>query len=209
MSIISSVIGFVMGLFAMFLSKKLIHNREGFDITLKLYDNKSMLIWMLLSGAAYYAISFIFSGNLIQTIECMMVFTICLSLSAVDFEIKKIPNVLLLSLILLKVVMLIIVKENVETSIFGFFFAFVVFVFPAKFGKSIGAGDIKLAMVIGFYLGVWGFIHVMAIMGICLFFYWAYLYITRKGNLQTSVALGPYISIGFVIALCARFPLNL
>lgn len=202
MGIIWLLIGLVMGLFAKVLSKKLIHNRAGAQITLKLYNDKSTFVWMALSGAAYFAISKAFSGSLIQAVESMLIFTICLSLSAVDFEIRKIPNVLLLSLIILKVIMLIMVKESAVSLISGLFFAFVVFTLPAKFGKPIGAGDIKLATVTGFYLGSWGFVQAMAIMGICLLFYWAYLYVSRKGNLQTSIALGPYISIGFVIAQC-------
>jgi|LSQX01.2.fsa_nt_gb prepilin signal peptidase PulO-like enzyme (type II secretory pathway) len=209
MKVIWLIIGFLMGLIVRSLSKKLIHNRAGIDVVLKLYDNKTTVLWGILSAAAYLAIGILAAGNTAKAVENMLVFSICLSLSAVDHEIRKIPNVLLLALIVLKALMLIISRGNFESSIFGMFFAFMVFVFPARFGKTIGMGDIKLAMVIGFYVGVWGFVQAIAIMGICLMFYWAYLYITKKGSLQTSVALGSYISVGFVIAQCVNIPLNL
>ncbi len=195
--------GLVMGLLSKMASALMIKKRQGSVDNSRMFNGLYInLIWALLCAAGYLAIGLLFYDNVFNMVECAIVFSICLMISVVDFQIRKIPNELLLALLILKIVILFITHANPFNSIVGMLFAGVVFLFPAKFGKTIGMGDIKLAMVTGFYLSTIGFIQTTAIMGICLLFYWLYLVLTRKGGLKTSAALGPYISLGFIITLC-------
>lgn len=210
MPVVSFIVGLVMGFVSKQVTKILIINRNGDIKGSKILDGTySSLFWGLSSAVGYVVITALFFGNTLRMIECVLVFSVCLIIPAVDFEIKKIPNELLLSLLLLKIVMLVLSKGNFSDAIFGMLFAATVFLAPTKIGKTIGAGDIKLAMIVGFFVGPVGFIQTIAIMGLSLSIYLAYLMVTRKGGLKTSTALGPYISLGFIITLCVSIPINI
>ena len=166
------------------------------------------------SSAAIYvclsAVGFGFIGAIVSSTskyEIMTLFCICLCIGWIDWQIRIIPNELLLSLILCKIVFLIVDRQLgfLLQGLIGLGAGLVVFLIPSLLGMQIGAGDIKYAAVVGFYLGAIDFIQVMLIMAAGLFVYLIYLLITKKGSWKTAAAIGPYISLG--VLFTAIFPI--
>jgi leader peptidase (prepilin peptidase)/N-methyltransferase len=83
----------------------------------------------------------------------------------------------------------------------GFAAGFMLFQVPAMLGISIGWGDVKYAGAAGFYLGLAGLFQAILIMAIGMGLYGIYLKITKKGNLKTRVPMGPYLSLGMMLAI--------
>jgi prepilin signal peptidase PulO-like enzyme (type II secretory pathway) len=87
----------------------------------------------------------------------------------------------------------------------GLIIAYVIFVIPGFFKLRIGAGDVKYSAVIGFMLGLQGYVEAMAVMGFTIFIYYLFLQITRRGNLKTAAPMAPFLSGGVLVSLF--FPL--
>lgn len=202
--LIALVAGCVMGGLSLWLTDFLIEKRvESAGETVPKADRfRSYIIWGTLSAAAYAIILHI-TGFGIMFIECALLFSLCLCLSAVDYRIRKIPNELLLAIIATKAVMLAIdyKPQNLTKSIIGLVFGLIVFMIPSYLGISIGWGDIKYAAAAGFYLGAVSLLQAIIIMALGLGVYAIYLFITKKGNLKTAAALGPYISLGIIVSM--------
>lgn len=142
-------------------------------------------------------------ADMVRLIQFLLVFLILLSLSAVDIVVRRIPNELLLALILVYALghTLGAGWSGIPTNLLGAAIAAILFTFPARLGLQIGWGDIKYAVVIGFCFGLSGLLQVTMVMGLGLGLYAAYLYISRKGGLFTSAAIGPYLSLGAVATM--------
>ncbi|MBI4856508.1 MAG: prepilin peptidase [Acetobacterium woodii] len=138
-----------------------------------------------------------------QTLECMMLFSICIILSAVDISIKKIPNELVLMTLFIGGAFLITGQPlmSLGLNIVGLLIGFIIFFLPAMIGKGAGWGDVKYAAAVGFCLGAYGIISAIMIMTFFLMIYASYLIIRGKGNLKSKVALGPFMASGFVSVL--------
>lgn len=171
----------------------------------KIRSRKYLFLYSGLSVLGIVLILFIVH-NLSNRLEMIALFCICLSIGWIDGIIRKIPNELLLLLILCKVVFLI-VNHQLEFIVQGFIglaAGFFIFMIPSFWGIPIGAGDIKYAAVIGFYLGILNLFQVILIMSFGLLAFLLYLVIMKKGNWKTAAAIGPYISFG--VMLTALFP---
>lgn len=206
---VSAIIaGCVMGAVAKKISCHLIHKRSEAEIKNPFLVGKwSSLLWMGL-GVVGSAVVCVFISGTIARIEYMLIYFVLLCLSAVDITIRKIPNVLLLVLICVKVAALIIKADfsSVISSVSGFAAGWFLFTVPAYIGIGIGWGDVKLAAVAGFSLGWIGMFQAVAGMAVIMGIYLLYLYISRTGTLKTKVAMGPPLSLGIMTALL--FPLT-
>jgi prepilin signal peptidase PulO-like enzyme (type II secretory pathway) len=138
-----------------------------------------------------------------KTLECMLLFSICIILSAVDISIKKIPNELVLMTIFIGGAFIITGQPitSIGMNVFGLLIGFIIFFLPAMIGKGAGWGDVKYAAAVGFCLGAYGIISAIMIMTFFLMIYAGYLIIRGKGNLKSKVALGPFMASGFVSVL--------
>lgn len=149
----------------------------------------------------------------LKTVEYLIYTSVVLNIAAVDYLIRKIPNELLLMLLLTKTVFLVLsfergspVFEMVMGPIIGLTIGFFIFSIPSMFSIMIGAGDVKFSAVIGFCLGYLLFFQAMVIMAVIMLIFLAYLLATKKGTLKTATAMGPYLSIGVVLTMI--FPMS-
>lgn len=202
-SILTTLLGVVIGFLSLSLTKRLITNRVGLDFKFHLTNSKyAFLIWSIAYGSAFKMIEFYFKQDMVQFIEALMIFSILASISIVDLLIRKIPNSMLLSLIIIHSSFVIYNGNwsNLLTSLSALVIGFSVFLLPSFFGLSIGGGDIKLAAVVAYCVGIQGFIIAMISMVISLLFYIFYLFATKRGNLKSMSALGPFLAIGCLVA---------
>ena len=178
-----------------------------------------LICWLIISLILFLALiwraPYIFhSFTIIKTVEYAIYISILLNLAIVDYLIRKIPNELLLALLVTKVVFIVIsliTKEGnfVDTlfnSALGLVIAATVFSIPSFLHISMGAGDVKFAGVIGFCFGFSMFFVSMILMAVILSFYFIYLLITHKGNLKTAIAMGPYLATGVILTMFIPIP---
>ena len=166
-----------------------------------------LISWMLLS-ALVFNLLFLRTGDWYERVEYCIYISIALNIAAVDKLVCKIPNILLLALMLIKTIFIILeivrgekVFDSVIYPLIGLGCGFVLFLIPSLFHVKIGAGDLKFSGVIGFCLGIFNFIQAMIFMGAALLIYLLYLLATKKGNLKTAAAMGPFLSFGCVLTM--------
>lgn len=181
----------------------LIKRREN---TLRVYQfsgsEKKTLFWAGINGTGWLMLIKI-NGLEANTLECMLLLSVCIVLSVVDMSIKKIPNELIILTLIIGAAFSITSQPiwSLGINVFGLGLGFIIFFLPAIIGKGAGWGDVKFAAAVGFCLGVYGILSAVLIMAICLLGYIVYLIISGKGNLKTRVALGPFIASGFISVL--------
>ena len=205
--ILSILAGGGLGITVLYLTRRLIQNRTSQPIESLLLNGRwTSLIWIITGAVGCGFIAF-WIKDIISSMEYMGIFLALISLAVVDGSIRKIPNELLLALLVIKLAAAVISGNfgSLLPALIGFIAGLVLFIIPSYFRLGIGWGDIKLAAVAGFCLGLVGILQAVFIMAIVLAFYSLYLIMTKKGNLRTSVAIGPSLSLGMMAALL--FPL--
>ena len=170
--------------------------------------------WMFVSALLFAAV-IARQGGLIQakTVEYLIYVSILLNIAAVDFLIRKVPNELLLLLLLAKSIFIAIdlfnrvpLKDSLVIPAIGLAAGLVLFSIPSLIKIPIGAGDVKLSAAIGFCLGYFLYFQSMALMSVMLLVYLAFLLITKKGSIKTLTSMGPYLAFGSVLTML--FPLT-
>ncbi|MDD2459306.1 MAG: prepilin peptidase [Eubacteriales bacterium] len=131
-----------------------------------------------------------------------------LTLSAVDLAIRKIPNETLLVLLLGRLVDLVFRFDLKQfgTSGVGLLAGYFLLTVVAGLGFPLGKGDIKLAAVIGFCLGVQGLLQSLVILGLFSAIYLLLYQLTKRDNLKLKSAMGPFLAIGMLVSYI--FPLQ-
>jgi len=152
-------------------------------------------LWMGVNALCWLAIWAV-GGISLYTIEIALVVSVCIMLAVVDILTRKIPNELLLALLLIHAASLLAAgkTDSIAYNLLGAAIGFVVFLLPALFGKGAGLGDVKFAAAAGFILAAYDFLFSVLLMTLFLLIYTAYLVITRKGGLKSKVALGPFLA---------------
>lgn len=145
-----------------------------------------------------------------STIYCFLVLMICEMIAVIDLHHRIIPNDLLLSLLIIKVVFSIpniiglegFPECSILYSVIGLVAGFVIFSLPAVLSKSVGSGDIKLAACVGFSLGIMNLLYAIVLMGICVL---AYTIIqskmTIKMMIHQMIPMGPFIAVAMVVVM--------
>ncbi len=134
------------------------------------------------------------------------------SIATVDSLVRKIPNPLLLAMIVIQVAYITYVCimtqsiDEIPKAFLGFFIGMVVCFIPSLLKIPMGAGDIKYNGVIGLCIGAAGYFESMILMAVFVTIAFLYLRISKKGGMKTLIPMGPFISIGLVISMV--FPLG-
>ena len=118
-----------------------------------------------------------------------------------DIRHKKIPNILIVIVLMMGVVRIFILKDYVPCVIGIAFPSAVLFALRIHSSAAIGFGDIKLVMAVGFFYGYLraGIIVMISLTALCI-----YALIRRKKRTDTaSVCFGPFLAgaslIGFIV----------
>lgn len=196
-------LGALSGLLSLLLCKKLISSRTDTPINKFFISGKYAAVLWCAIGAAVFALVELQGIEITRKIEFIIATLICIQIGAVDISVREIPNSLLLALIVTKSIFFAIdfTIEGLTQMLLGFVVANVVFILPSLLKIKIGAGDIKLAAVIGLYLGINGFLQSMIIMAIVISIYGLFLLASKRGGFKTLTAMGPYLALGFICTL--------
>ena len=194
--------GAAAGIIGMILARKLITARGALPEKGLVTGEYAPLFWGTL-GSAGFGLIHLLDATMIQKAEYITIFMICICISAVDFTIRKIPNSLVLALIATRILFMALQfsTDEVVKSLWGLGTACIIFLLPSLLRIKVGAGDIKLAAVTGFYLGVNGFLQAMIIMAVTISAYGVYIMIRRMGSFKSKTAMGPYLALGMFCTL--------
>lgn len=166
-------------------------------------------VWEIAFAGLYTASYFLFSDNITSLIYSIIFISCSINIVFIDLAIRRIPNELLLTMLIVSLVKFIAepliyegsIKQNLILAVVGIVCGFVLFSLPQKLGRYIGAGDIKLSAVIGFSLGLVGYLQAMIIMALIMLVYLVILLITKKGNMKSFAPMGPALCVGSIISL--------
>ena len=180
------------------------------DYIPQLLNKKWVLpVWEIAFAGLYTASYFLFSDNIASLIYSIIFISCSINIVFIDLAIRRIPNELLLTMLIVSLAKFIAepliyegsIKQNLILAVVGIVCGFVLFSLPQKLGRYIGAGDIKLSAVIGFSLGVVGYLQAMIIMALIMLVYLVILLVTKKGNMKSFAPMGPALCVGSIISL--------
>lgn len=165
-----------------------------------------------LNGLIYVLVFYFCGWDSIYTLLLTIVYCLSISalivLSVIDFRMNIIPpgiNIFLLVMGLAAVVIKYFesgrATDLVWNHAIGFFAIslFLLMIYYATKGRAIGGGDIKLMAATGLLLG-WELVVLAFFVG-CILAAIIHLLRMRISNVGRSLAFGPYLSMGIVIAL--------
>ncbi len=119
----------------------------------------------------------------------------------IDARHRIIPNELVLAILALAAAFGLTgaIPFQIGSSLLGLAACFVLFFLPSVFGRSIGAGDVKLSAAMGFALGFFNSLYAIAAMGVLVLGY-----VLLSGNLRFSerlkqtIPMGPFLTLALV-----------
>lgn len=204
---IAALAGALLGLPLLNLTRTLIASRVEAPPASPLISGKAVYGWCGLNLSAFAIItSLLLPQGALSVLFALLLFELMLALSAVDLLIRRIPNELLLAMLLVfALYKTASAGWALTSSLLGALAAGAVFILPSKFGLNIGWGDVKYAVILGFCFGLIGLLQIMLVMGVAMVGHLVYLYIRKKGTRKSLAAMGPYISLGAATAMV--FPL--
>lgn len=205
------VYGALIGLVSVPLSKRLIASRsEDPGDTIALRKPSARLLTSIAGVVS--------SVGLLLTVESqeelirdLVLLLPMLCIAIVDSLIRKIPNSLLLSVIITQAVYVLYTcitsnsKNVLIASALGFAFGFIAFTIPLWLKVPVGAGDVKYSAVIGLTLYIGCYLQTMILVGVLALSAYAVLKLTKRGGMKTLIPMGPFLSASAVISMC--FPL--
>lgn len=150
-----------------------------------------------------FAVIFRLNDSTPLRIEYAAYISTAISIGVVDLDLKRIPNLSVLALLAVRTAAIIYgliqggsAKETLVPSLIGLAAALILYQLPKFIGIPIGTGDVKFASAIGYCLGLTGFLQAALVMATGLALLLAYLKAAKKGNLKTSVPMGPFLALG-------------
>ncbi|MGN1420160.1 MAG: hypothetical protein ACI4XC_01440 [Eubacterium sp.] len=209
--LIGILFGVLLGLITIPLSRKLILSRSEDPGDTILLKNKLLIASLIFLGVLS-SVGVILTGEDTTVIIRNLVLLIPIfSIAVVDSIIRKIPNPLLLAMILTQAIYVAYVSitqhstQLLITSFIGAFIGLFACTVPSLLRIPVGAGDIKYSGVIGLCIYLGGYFQAMVIMGLLALVVYVVLKASKKGDMKTMIPMGPLLSAGTVISMC--FPL--
>ena len=183
--LVGILFGVALGLISVPLSKKLILSRSEDPGDVIVLRKKSTYILTALAGAVS-AVGFILTADdetvLIRNLALLLPM---LAIAIVDSLIRKIPNSLLLVMIITQAAYIAYVCITSHTTY-----------------ALINAGNVKYSAVIGMIMYIGCYLQVMMIVGILVLAVYIILKATKRGGMKTLIPMGPFISASTVISMC-------
>lgn len=197
------------------LSKLNTDSKQLLSIAVSQFKTFNIIQWgaavlsALSAAAAVYGVMTADVNSIYQS-KIIITSIILSSAFIVDFKTKKIPNLTVNLLILIKIIYLPFeyafqrddFKILIISSLIGLVAVFFVLLIISKLTKGgFGMGDVKLLSALGFMTGITAVLFTILFgMIICMFFGIA-LILLKKKDKKDTIPFGPFILLGFACAM--------
>ena len=155
-----------------------------------------------ITAAAAFILILMRGGEGIYLAGNLFIGAVLLAISAIDLSFRKIPNELVLVIMLWAVFLGIYQSSHIADIFSGGIAASLLPAAAGLLGGKIGAGDIKLMFSVGLCLGLWLAISFFAITFILAAFILLFLFFFKKITPKTKVPLAPFMAAAFVFTAC-------
>ena len=204
--------GFGCGVASLAWIRRLVRNRELL-FPLSRRASRILIAAAVLLGGAVGGLT----SGIVPPICGLLLMCICITASVIDWTHRIIPNDTILALLALALAGGLptlfgldgFLPFNLWLSLAGLAACFAVFALPGLFGKQVGAGDVKLAAAMGFFLGLGNALLGVVLMGALVILYSC---LQRKlpilEFLKTQIPMGPFITAGLFVVYLGSFYLG-
>lgn len=197
----------------------------GCDRPLKAYENVPVLSWLALRGRCrtcktqisaryplvevgtavlYMAVAAVLWEDWREMVLGLVLVTFLIPITAIDLDVRRIPNALTLPAALLAVAIALLTEPGLVPEQLGAGAAATVFfLLPALIARQgMGMGDVKLAGVLGLYLG-WpvGLAIMIALFAGTIIGIAVILKVGVAAGRKTAVPFGPFLALGAVVTV--------
>jgi leader peptidase (prepilin peptidase)/N-methyltransferase len=207
-TLIAVLYGVILGIATIPLSRKLAVSRTEDPADVALLNKLPIKLLAVVLGVGASVAVMLTAESTALIVRNLLLLLPIFSISYVDALVRKIPNPLLLIMLIIQGVYIaytcISEKDTslIPTAFIGFFVGMVVCTIPSILKIPMGAGDVKYSGVIGLTIYAMGYFQSMVVMAVLVALYFVYLKIKHKGGMKTQIPMGPFLSIGVVISMC-------
>ena len=206
--LICAAAGVVCGIVCILWVRFLLQKRKA-DYSLSPGKEKLICALMAFPGAAVGALL----TDVVPIVCGMLLLCLCMTFSLTDWMHRIIPNPTVLGLLILKAAGIPtlfgvagFLPFDIVGSLLGLVVCFLIFSLPALFGKKVGAGDVKIAAAMGFFLGLSHSLLAVMIMGLLvILFGMMQRKMTILNYLRSMIPMGPFIAIGLFVIYLGSF----
>lgn len=205
LSVIIGIAGLIIGYKIPEISQRIMQYKKGKDYTGIGKESFNIMMLLCLLNGLIWGYSFYQLDNILYAAILAVLMTLGLIIAYIDVKIRIIPNELVLAKLILGIVFQITYFGF--TALLGAAISMIVMmvVFTAVAGfvgfGTVGAGDVKLAGVMGISLGYPLIITAIGIMAIALLIFILSGMALKKIYLSTMLPFAPFMIIGYIIAL--------
>lgn len=206
--LVAIVYGIFLGIITIPLSQRLISSRAENPESKAVLNKLWIRIAVVVAGVGSSTAIMLCSDTTALAVRNLLLLLPIFSIACVDAVVRKIPNPLLLIMLVIQAVYVVyhcISEKNADiiSSVFvGLLVSVIVCTIPSFLKIPMGAGDIKYCAIIGMTIFVFDFFQAMVLMALFVAVYYIYLKIRKKGDIKTQIPMGPFFSIGTVISMC-------
>lgn len=209
--VICAVCGAGAGIAGIYLTRLLLKQRS-LEYRVTPIAEKIIVAAMAIPGGAIGA----FTTGIALPICGMLMLCVCVTIAITDWYQRIIPNQTVLAILVLALAFGMptmfgaynFLKFDIIQSLIGLVVCFVVFALPGLFKKNVGAGDIKLAGAMGFFLGINYALVAIMLMGILVIVYGLF---QRKmpilSFIKSQIPMGPFITLGLMSSFLLTYAL--
>ncbi len=163
--------------------------------------------WIAFAWPIACAISFwltlLQNTSTVQLVLHWFAVALCWIAAVFDLKYRLIPNSVVLGLLATGIAAQLFgcAKANLLSALAGFVMSGILFMVPFVFGKTVGAGDVKLAAAVGFCAGLTGSLGIIVIMGVLILLYTVFAKGTVLQVLHSWVPMGPFVATAYLLFL--------
>jgi leader peptidase (prepilin peptidase)/N-methyltransferase len=143
--------------------------------------------------------------------QYLLLFYVLLVLSVIDRQHKIIPNKILVFLFITGVLLNLVFKTFAcKQMVLGGMIALAIMLLLKYYSlivlkkDGLGWGDVKLATVLGFFLGGWSFLLTLFVGSLIALVIQFFFFLQQREVLSKKIALVPYLSLGSLVVIFGK-----